>query len=163
MEIVFTPWRWSYIKSSNNKGGECALCAYLHTDDGLVVYRGKRCFIVMNKYPYNVGHVMVVPNRHVPSIVELDDDELRECGALLIAVIRALMTVLNIGYEDFDIGINIGRVAGAGIEEHVHIHVVPKPSVVRFRDTDPEAVMNQTMEIARRLNPIVTRLMGGGT
>ncbi len=59
-------------------------------DDGLVVYRGRRCFIVMNKYPYNIGHVMIVPNRHVPSITDLGTDELSECGVLLMAIIKAL-------------------------------------------------------------------------
>ncbi len=157
MEVVFTPWRWTYIKSTNNKGNECALCAYLRgSDDGLVVYRGGRqCFIVMNKYPYNIGHVMIVPNRHVPSITDLNTDELNECGILLVAVIKALTKVLGIGYGDFNVGINIGRVAGAGIEEHMHIHVVPKPSVISFESTDPEFVMNKTREIAVRLREVV--------
>ncbi|MGC8542375.1 MAG: HIT family protein [Vulcanisaeta sp.] len=158
MEIVFTPWRWTYIKSTNNKGSGCALCAYLHGDDGLIVYRGRYCFIVMNKYPYNIGHVMIVPNRHVPSITDLSTEEIQECSTLLVAIVKALMEVLGIDYEDFDIGINIGRVAGAGIEEHMHIHVVPKPSAIRFTVTDPDSVANQTREIAARLRSTL-RLM----
>ena len=164
MEVVFTPWRWTYIRSTNNKGGECVLCAYLHgNDDGLVVYKGKYCFIVMNKYPYNIGHVMIVPNRHVSSITDLSSNELSECAELLIVIIKALVKVLGINYGDFDVGINIGRVAGAGIEEHMHIHVVPKPSVISFNTTCTEAVMNQTKEIASRLREVILQLIGGST
>ncbi|KUO81037.1 MAG: HIT family hydrolase [Vulcanisaeta sp. JCHS_4] len=159
MEVVFTPWRWSYIKSTNNKESGCALCAYLHVDDELVVYRGKRCFIVMNKYPYNIGHVMVVPNRHVPSITDLDSEELRECTVLLTMITRAITEVLGIDYEDLDIGINIGRVAGAGIEEHMHIHIVPKPSTITFKDIDPNAVAETTKEVAAKLRDAVHRFM----
>ena len=161
VEVVFTPWRWSYIKSTTNKRSSgCVLCMYLHGDDGLVVYRGKNCFIVMNKYPYNIGHVMVVPNKHVPSLTDLDEEELRECSELLIAIAKALTEVLGIDYEDLSIGINIGRVAGAGIEEHIHIHVLPKPSAVTFSDTDPRAVERVTEELAAKLRNVVTRLVG---
>ena len=160
MEVVFTPWRWTYIKSTNSKGNECVFCAYLRgVDDGLVVYRGRQCFIVMNKYPYNIGHVMILPNRHVSSITDLNNDELRECSVLLTAVIKALAKILNIDHGDFDVGINIGRVAGAGIEEHMHIHIVPKPSVVTFKSTDPEFVMNQTREIAAMLRELIPQLI----
>ncbi|WP_054850024.1 HIT family protein [Vulcanisaeta sp. JCM 14467] len=160
MEVVFTPWRWSYIKSTNNKSSECALCAYLRgNDDGLMVYRGKWCFIIMNKYPYNIGHVMIVPNRHVPSITDLNNNEVSECGMLLVAIIKALAKVLGIEYGDFDVGINIGRVAGAGIEEHMHIHVVPKPSVISFKSVDPEFVMNKTKEIAERLREVMQQFI----
>ena len=160
MEVVFTPWRWTYIKSTNNKSSGCALCAYVRgDDDGLVVYRGKQCFIVMNKYPYNIGHVMIVPNRHVPSITDLNSDEISECGVLLMAIVKALAKVLGIGYGDFDVGINIGRVAGAGIEEHMHIHVVPKPSVISFNSADPGFVMDKTREIAGRLREVVPQFI----
>ena len=136
------------------------MCAYLRgNDDELVVYRGKWCFIVMNKYPYNIGHVMVVPNRHVPSITDLNGNEINECGVLLTAIIKALAKVLGINYGDFDVGINIGRVAGAGIEEHMHIHVVPKPSVISFRSVDPEFVMNKTREIAGRLREVISQFI----
>lgn len=163
MEVVFTPWRWTYIKSTNNKGGECVLCAYLHgSDDGLVIYRGGHCFIVMNKYPYNIGHVMVVPNRHVPTITDLSNEELSECSAQLMAITEALVRVLGINYGDFDIGINIGRVAGAGIEEHMHIHVVPKPSAISFTITDPDAVMEKTMDIASKLRALIPQLIKDG-
>ncbi len=162
MEVVFTPWRWAYIRSTtDNRRGECVFCAYLRgNDDGMVVYRGGRCFIVMNKYPYNIGHVMILPNRHVSSITDLNSEELNECGMLLIAVIKALAKVLNIDYGDFDVGINIGRVAGAGIEEHMHIHVVPKPSVISFKSMDLEFVMNQTREIATKLREIIPQFLG---
>ncbi|WP_054857015.1 HIT domain-containing protein [Vulcanisaeta sp. JCM 16159] len=159
MEVVFTPWRWAYIRSTNSKGGECVLCAYLHNSDELVVYRGRQCFIVMNKYPYNIGHVMIVPNRHVPSIADLSKDELSECSALLMAIIKALAKVLGIGYGDFDIGINIGRVAGAGIEEHVHIHIVPKPSVVSFKSIDVGFVMERTRELAGKLRETIPQFI----
>ncbi|MFB6470670.1 MAG: HIT domain-containing protein [Vulcanisaeta sp. AZ3] len=161
METVFSPWRWSYIRSTNNKSGECALCAYLHSDDELVVYRGRYCFVVMNKYPYNVGHVMIVPNRHVPSITDLNSDELHECSTLLIITVKALTEALGIDYGDFNIGINIGRVAGAGIEEHVHIHIVPKPSVIAFRNAEPSAVMEETLGIAKKLRETIPHIMGG--
>ncbi len=135
------------------------MCAYLHNSDELVVYRGRQCFIVMNKYPYNIGHVMIVPNRHVPSIADLSKDELSECSALLMAIIKALAKVLGIGYGDFDIGINIGRVAGAGIEEHVHIHIVPKPSVVSFKSIDVGFVMERTRELAGKLRETIPQFI----
>lgn len=149
---VFTPWRWTYIKSSDKKGG-CALCAYLSgTDDELLIYRGNYCFIVMNKYPYSLGHVMIVPNRHVPSITDLDMEELSECAKLLKAIIHVLPKV--IGNDKLYVGINIGRVAGAGIEEHMHIHVVPDPGNTGF-NIDSEFVVRETVRIASDLRALL--------
>lgn len=122
---LYSPWRMDYItKASDEKRAGCFMCRAVWSDEELVVYRGRFCIVLMNKYPYNRGHVLIAPKRHVPSLTDLTDDELRECAALLKASTCALSRVLN--PVDFNIGVNVGRVAGAGYEEHVHFHIVPR-------------------------------------
>ncbi|WP_069806503.1 HIT family protein [Vulcanisaeta thermophila] len=159
---VFTPWRWTYIKSTERKSS-CVLCAYLDGyDPDLLVYVGDYCFIVMNKYPYSLGHIMIVPRRHVPSITDLTTEELHECAKLLKAVVNVLPGVIN--NDKLYIGINIGRVAGAGIEEHMHIHVVPEPQGDNS-NLDVEFVSRETVRIAselrRRLQAVLLKNPGG--
>ena len=89
-----------------------------------MVHRGEHCFVILNAYPYNNGHVMVAPYAHEPSIDPLDDETLLEMGQLVKRSIRALRAVYS--PDGFNIGINQGAAAGAGIEEHVHQHVVPR-------------------------------------
>ena len=105
----------------------CILCEKPRQDSdaaNYILYRGDRNFIMMNSYPYNPGHLMVVPYRHLASIEELTDDELHEHFAVVSRAIKLLRQAFNPG--GFNLGINIGKVAGAGIENHVHTHIVPR-------------------------------------
>jgi ATP adenylyltransferase len=115
---LWAPWRIEYIKGP--KADECIFCARRD----YVVAEGERCFVMLNAYPYTNGHVMVSPYRHVPSLEELDEPTLLE----LMTLTRTSMSAIREAYgpEGFNIGVNQGKVAGAGIEEHVHMHVVPR-------------------------------------
>ncbi|MCC6010514.1 MAG: HIT domain-containing protein [Fervidicoccaceae archaeon] len=131
MKNLWAPWRMSYIEGLTRKNEEksCLFCRVIsvspdYDEENLVVYRGEKTFVMLNKYPYNNGHLMVVPKRHVPSIEDLNDDELLELAKTINLMIRALKIAYN--PDAFNIGANIGRDAGAGIEEHFHVHVVPR-------------------------------------
>ncbi len=122
---LWAPWRLDYIRGP--KPDDCILCERPGAGDdaeSYVVHRGERCFVILNAFPYNNGHVMVSPFKHVPSIEELGPDELTELMTLAQRSIAALREVYR--PEGFNIGINQGKVAGAGVEDHVHLHVVPR-------------------------------------
>jgi len=122
---IWMPERMAYIQGEG-KGDECAFCHIptLSDEDGLIVARAKTSYVVLNLYPYNSGHVMVVPLRHVASYDELTADETAECAALTKAAMQALRAAS--GAQGFNIGMNQGPVAGAGIAQHLHEHVVPR-------------------------------------
>lgn len=125
MRWLWAPWRLQYIKSGESK--ECIFCAKLESRDDrddLVLFRGKTCFVVMNLYPYNTGHLMVAPYRHVPDLEGLNQDELYELMELMRESMNILKRVLN--PEGFNVGANIGRIAGAGVEGHLHFHIIPR-------------------------------------
>ena len=125
MERLWAPWRLEYIQAP--KPQECIFCARPAAgddEDSLVLRRGERCFAMLNAYPYNNGHLMVAPYAHVSSIEDLGEPELLELMTLTQAAVAALREVY--GPEGFNIGVNEGKVAGAGIEDHVHLHVVPR-------------------------------------
>ncbi|MEM4675736.1 MAG: HIT domain-containing protein, partial [Nitrososphaerota archaeon] len=96
----------------------------LNEKEDLVLFKGKKCFVLMNLYPYNTGHLMVAPYRHVGNLTELDVDERSELMELIVKSIAVLQKALT--PDGFNVGINLGRVAGAGVEGHVHFHVVPR-------------------------------------
>lgn len=121
---LYTPWRMEYISSVSRNREGCFMCEAAAGRGEFVVYRGEYCVVLMNKYPYNRGHLLIAPRRHVPSLRMLTRDELYECAALLKASTCALSRLLK--PDDFNIGVNVGRVAGAGYEEHVHFHIVPR-------------------------------------
>ena len=122
---LWAPWRIEYIKAP--KDGECIFCVAAAADDDAsvhVVARADRCFALLNNYPYASGHVMIAPYRHVARLDELDDAELVE----LMTLTRRCLAGLEDGFgpDGFNIGINQGKTAGAGIADHVHQHVVPR-------------------------------------
>jgi ATP adenylyltransferase len=126
-ERLWAPWRLDYIREPGPE--ECIFCraASSEGDDeraSHVVARGERCFALLNAYPYTSGHLMVTPYDHVPSIEDLDADTVAELMALAQRSLAALRR--NYGSEGFNLGINQGKVAGAGLEDHVHLHVVPR-------------------------------------
>ncbi|MEM4482301.1 MAG: HIT domain-containing protein [Desulfurococcaceae archaeon] len=126
MKVMWNPWRYEYIRQSNERKGECLFCKLqkLGDEEALIVYRGNYSFVVLNAYPYNSGHVMIAPYRHAPDLTELEDEVAVEIANLLKKSIRALREALSA--EGFNIGANIGRVAGAGVPDHFHVHVVPR-------------------------------------
>jgi ATP adenylyltransferase len=124
-ERLWAPWRLDYIKGP--KPEECIFCskpAAGDDEDSYIVARGEQCFAMLNAYPYNNGHLMVSPYEHVPSIEGLPEPTLLELMTLTQRALAALRDVY--GPEGFNIGINQGKVAGAGMEDHVHLHVVPR-------------------------------------
>ncbi len=125
MEKIFAPWRIEYIKME--KMNDCIFCLLPEENDdekNLILHRGKKAFVIMNNYPYNPGHVMVAPFRHVGSWEELSNEEILEINSLVSLMIKTIKKAMN--PEGFNIGMNLGRVAGAGIEDHVHVHIVPR-------------------------------------
>ena len=126
MERLWSPWRSQYV-SHADEGDGCFLCAHAASDDDAtdhVLYRAARTFIVLNAFPYNSGHLMVAPLRHVGDMGELETGELHE----LMEETRHSVGVLErgLGPDGFNVGMNLGRVAGAGLPGHLHVHVVPR-------------------------------------
>ena len=125
MDHLWSPWRLAYIVGERAVEG-CVFCNALADGDEatLIVFRGQTCFVILNLYPYNSGHVMVVPNRHVATLGELDRAELAELMLLVQRAERALTDVY--APQGLNVGINIGKAAGAGMADHLHVHVVPR-------------------------------------
>jgi ATP adenylyltransferase len=129
---LWTPHRMAYIQGEGKPTGDdadiegCPFCEIPKLDDrdGNIVARGQTMFVVLNKYPYNSGHLMVVPFRHVPDYTDLDTDEILEMGLLTQRAMAVLRSAL--GAHGFNIGMNQGQVAGAGIAGHLHQHIVPR-------------------------------------
>lgn len=130
MEKLWSPWRSNYIDSFKDKdeNEECVFCkAVLENpddDSSLVVYKGSNSFIVLNLYPYNGGHLMIVPNRHINNLLELTEGETLEIFKLSKLSIKALTNIMK--PQGFNYGANIGKAAGAGIDTHLHYHILPR-------------------------------------
>ena len=125
MKQIWAPWRMEYIQKKKTNG--CILCEAPKQDSdtaNYIIYRGDKSFVILNSYPYNPGHLMIVPYQHIASLEELTDEERHEHFDIVSRGIKVLRQVLNPG--GFNLGINIGKVAGAGIEDHVHTHIVPR-------------------------------------
>ena len=126
MERLFSPWRHAYVTSGVKEPG-CVLCRAVSGEAGtdrLLVHRGDTSFVVMNLYPYNAGHLMVAPLRHVATLGEATPEELSE----IMVLARRLEAVLQDLYrpDGVNLGMNLGRPAGAGVADHIHLHVVPR-------------------------------------
>ncbi|MBE9546279.1 MAG: HIT domain-containing protein [Proteobacteria bacterium] len=122
MKSLYAPWRMEYIKSDKPDG--CIFCKDSIRNDEFVLYEGEYSFVIINRYPYINGHLMIAPFRHVGNLEDLTSDEKREIFDLLSTSVKALKETMN--SEGFNIGINLGRAAGAGVDDHVHVHVVPR-------------------------------------
>lgn len=128
MQHLWTPWRLDYLRSDKPKVDKCIFCEALATPENdaqtFVLHRGDHSFIILNLYPYNNGHLMIVPNAHQPSIEQLSPDTLAE----MMTLSRRSLELLRRAYAPhaFNVGINIGEAAGAGVPGHVHMHVVPR-------------------------------------
>ena len=126
---LWTPHRMAYIvgdKPTDEPGSSCPFCAApdKSDDEGLIVHRGTHCYVVMNLFPYNPGHLLVCPYRHVSLYIDLTDEETKEFTALTKDAIRALEAAS--APHGFNLGMNLGAVAGAGVAAHLHQHIVPR-------------------------------------
>ena len=123
---LWTPHRMAYVAPARPVGEGCPFCAMetLPDEETLVVHRGETCFAVLNLHPYNPGHLMVLPHRHVADIEDLTDDEAAELMATTQQAVRVLRQVS--GPHAFNVGLNLGGVAGGSLSEHLHQHVVPR-------------------------------------
>ncbi len=153
MERLWAPWRMEYIASPEKEG--CIFCnAIKEKEDkkNLVIYRGDKAFVIMNKYPYNNGHLMIAPYTHTGSFEELSDEEIKDIGKLTKKALKVLKIYGN--PQGYNIGINIGRVAGAGIVDHIHLHVVPRWG----GDTNFMPVIAETKVISEHIEKTYERL-----
>jgi ATP adenylyltransferase len=165
MERLWSPWRLSYVTGAAGEAeaGGCIFCELRGRNEELVIHRGHLCFVILNLYPYNNGHVMVVPNRHVAELASTTPGERDE----LIELVRFTEMALGEGYHPhgINVGMNLGRPAGAGVLEHLHVHLVPRWN----GDTNFMGVVGNTRVLpedlsqsAARLRPIFERLTRNG-
>jgi ATP adenylyltransferase len=153
MENLWAPWRGRYISEGKKYG--CIFCINWSKEEDkkyLVLLRSENSLIMLNKFPYNSGHIMIAPKKHIPNLTDLNDIELNDLFKLLNKGLDALKRAFN--PHGFNVGINIGRVAGAGFEDHVHIHVVPRWD----GDTNFMSVLANTRVIPHNLENIYKRL-----
>jgi ATP adenylyltransferase len=154
MDRLFTPWRLDYVTAVSRAETGCIFCDALARidDEPLVVHRGDRAYVILNKYPYNNGHVMVVPHRHAAELGALDAGELAEMMALAQRAERALTDLYR--PHGFNLGLNIGKPAGAGVLDHLHLHIVPRWN----GDTNFITVFGDTRVLPEDLGATATRL-----
>jgi ATP adenylyltransferase len=153
MENIWAPWRKEFILSKKEEN--CFFCTAIKDNQdhkNLVLYRGKECFCILNKYPYNSGHLMVAPKMHKDDLSKLSDSEMLE----LLTLTRDVKDILTkkLKPEGFNLGINFGKVAGAGVEDHMHLHLVP-----RWKgDTNFMPVIAETKVIPQSLEDLYLEL-----
>jgi ATP adenylyltransferase len=145
---LWAPWRLEYIKSADEDAG-CVFCA---ADESLLVMRGKHALVLLNKFPYASGHFMVAPVRHVGEFAELEHDEVLELHRLASAGMGALAQLYS--PQGYNVGWNLGRIAGAGVVDHVHLHVVPRWA----GDTNFMPVLADTKVLPEHLEETTRRL-----
>ena len=124
-ETMWAPWRMEYILSAKSPG--CIFCDKLHEQrdaDNLILWRGRTGFVMMNRYPYNNGHLMIVPAVHTASLTQLTTAQRAELCDMTALCEHILQQAMH--PDGFNIGLNLGAAAGAGIEEHLHMHIVPR-------------------------------------
>lgn len=160
---LWAPWRIEFIRSPREK--TCFLCGKQQDtashEEELIIGRGRHAFVILNRYPYNSGHLMVAPYRHVADLDELDKEELMEMTQWLILAKRTLVEVMH--PEGFNIGFNLGTAAGAGVKDHIHQHIVPRwngdtnfmPVLGGIR-----VVPETLIATADLLRPVLSRLAG---
>jgi ATP adenylyltransferase len=155
MESLSAPWRIQYILSPKPelKEGLFARIAQSSDDEAnYVIVRDRTCFALLNSYPYNGGHIMVLPYREVPDLNGLTDEELADVWKLVRRCLNALTAVMK--PDGFNVGINLGKVAGAGIAEHLHVHIVPRWT----GDTNFMPVIADTGVVPQALKDIAAKL-----
>jgi ATP adenylyltransferase len=156
MDYIWTPWRYQYMKQAEaNKLPECIFCDAANRNDDhetLVAYRGKKVFIILNRYPYTSGHVMIVPYAHVGDLASADPEALAEMMHLAQRVEGAFRA--NYKPDGLNVGMNLARAGGAGVVGHIHLHVLPR----WFGDSNFMTVVGETRVLPEDLNTTYTRL-----
>ncbi len=156
MKSIFAPWRMEFILGKKERG--CVFCKRgrrRRDREDLILRRGRWNFVIMNKFPYNCGHLMVVPYRHVASIEKMTADEGREMFDLVRESAGVLQRSIRPG--GFNIGVNQGKAAGAGIDDHIHIHVIPR----WIADTNFWPAISETKSMPEHLRTTYQRLIRG--
>ena len=154
-ENLWAPWRTEYIKGLS-QSSDCFICHNLENpqddDENLVLWRSSNCIVVLNRFPYNPGHLLIAPGRHIPDLDETTNEELLE----LTKLIRESQKVLSLGVQPhgFNVGMNFGRCGGAGLPGHLHIHVVPRWD----GDTNFMNVCSNTNIVSQSLNELLEHL-----
>ncbi len=156
MDILWAPWRMEYIlRAKEGEDEPCIFCSRIKQKfdkKNLILHRSQKAFIMMNRFPYNNGHLMVVPNRHIGDLLVLNSKEKSELFSLLQLSIKALNLVMD--PHGFNIGMNLGQVAGAGIENHFHFHIVPRWN----GDTNYMPVISNTKVVSEALDKSYEKL-----
>ena len=122
MKTLWAPWRMEYILSEKEK--ECIFCLALSERGNLTLYKGEMSMVIMNRFPYINGHLLVAPTRHIPSLDEMTKEEMADILEKVRDSIQIIKKVMN--PDGFNVGLNLGVVAGAGVEQHLHFHIVPR-------------------------------------
>lgn len=143
MKTMWAPWRMEYIL--NDKEKDCIFCKALSEQDNLTLYKGKVTMVVMNKFPYINGHLLVAPIKHLSTLDQLSKGEMGDLLETVEQSVGILKKVMN--PDGFNVGLNLGKVAGAGVEEHLHFHIVPR----WFGDTNALTVFADVRVIPEHL------------
>ena len=150
MKTMWAPWRMEYILGEKDEG--CIFCIALSDQDNLTLYKGEVTMVVMNKYPYINGHLLVAPTRHLSSLEQLQKNEMADLLETVEKSVGILKKVMN--PDGFNVGLNLGKVAGAGVEEHLHFHIVPR----WFGDTNALTVFADVRVIPEHLQATFNNL-----
>lgn len=160
MERIWSPWRHAYVTKSDADAG-CVFCIAATAGAGheLVVHQGQLAYVILNKFPYNSGHLMVVPHRHIAQLARLERAELNEMAALTQLCERVLTEAYS--PQGINVGMNLGRPAGAGIVDHLHIHLVPRwNGDTNFMTVvgDVRVLPEELSQTAARLRPLFEKI-----
>lgn len=163
MDYIFTPWRYAYI-TQTEKISECLFCGLLQQNDdakALIVYRGRHCFVILNAFPYTSGHVMIVPYEHTDQLQRLSNPAAQE----MMALTQKLEGILRDLYkpDGLNLGMNLGKAAGAGVAGHIHMHILPRwiadanfASVIGETRVVPEALETTYQRIKAKFDNLAT-------
>jgi ATP adenylyltransferase len=150
METMWAPWRMEYILK--DKEAQCIFCEALQNQDELTLFKGEVTMVTMNKFPYINGHLLVAPKRHIAALDQLDKPEMGELLATIEQSVSILKTVMK--PDGFNVGLNLGKVAGAGVEEHLHFHIVPR----WFGDTNALTIFGEIRVIPEHIKATYSKL-----
>ncbi len=155
MKQLWAPWRMEYISGLDQDDDECIFCQKPRQDQdekNLILWRGESCFVMLNLFPYNNGHLLIAPYRHTAQLGEISEKERLEFWELVQEALRVLQ--ISINPDGFNLGMNLGRAAGAGIDAHLHLHIVPRWN----GDTNFMPVLDDTKVISESLEKTYRKL-----
>lgn len=154
IEALWCPWRVEYYSAEHSGGKNFLLAAAQATDDAahLIIHRTSACFLLMNKYPYSCGHLMAVPNREVAAMEDLNAQEVAQLWELCLRAQALLRQVVRA--QGFNVGLNLGQAGGAGLAEHLHLHIVPRWN----GDSNFMPVIGHTRILPQALEPLYLKL-----